>query len=120
MDWTSKLVQLGIPQDLAVRMSPDVGSLPYEPEQFTSLQQLVPVMQSYGFASLDWWSDLVLALEQIIRLLPGFALIGAGAAMAYFLRKVKIGRIPLALIGIIPLGVGTWVILQPFLPAPTV
>ncbi|MHA1852595.1 MAG: hypothetical protein ACTSUF_03700 [Candidatus Heimdallarchaeaceae archaeon] len=115
MNWTEKLIQLGIPQDLAIRMTPDVETLPYRPEQFTSLQQLVPVMQSYGFASLDWWEDLQNILAQIIAIIPGFILVGVGGAMAYFLKNIKIGKIPLALIGIIPIGIGTWMILQPFL-----
>lgn len=118
MDWTERLLQFNIPQDLAVRMTPALNQLPYSPEQFASIQQLVPVMRSYGFEALDWWSDLMLIIQQIIQLIPGFVLIGAGAAMAYFLRNVKIKKIPLALVGMIPLGIGTWVIIQPFLPQP--
>ena len=122
MEWTNKLMQLGVPQELAIRMTPSLETLPYSPEQFTSIQQLVPVMQSYGMASLDWWSDLMAALQLIIGMIPGFVMIGVGGAMAYFLRNVKAGGVPLALIGLIPLGIGTWTILQPLLapPAPGV
>ena len=116
MDWTNKLLQFGIPQDLAVRMSQDLQKIPYAPDQFTSIQQLVPVMKSYEFESLDWWSDLTLVMQQIIALIPGFVLIGVGAAMAYFLRDVKIKKIPLALVGLIPLGIGTYLTVQPFIP----
>jgi len=114
--WTNKLIQLGVPQDMALRMSEDMQRLPYQPEQFSSLQQLASTMESYGFQSLDWWTDLQAILAQIIALIPGFVLLGVGGAMAYFLRNVKVGKVPLALVGLIPLGVGTWIVVQPFLP----
>ena len=116
MNWTNKLIQFGIPQNLATRMSQDLQKIPYIPEQFTSIEQLVPIMRNYGFEALNWWSDLEIIMQQIIQLIPGFVLIGVGAAMAYFLKDVKIKKIPLALIGLIPLGIGTYVTVKPFLP----
>jgi hypothetical protein len=116
MDWTSRLLQFGIPQNLAARMSQDLQEMPYAPEQFSSIQQLVPVMRSAGFESLDWWDDLILIVEQLVKLIPGFVMIGVGAAMAYFLRNVKVSGVPLALVGLVPLGIGTYVVVQPYMP----
>jgi len=118
--WYRKLLELGIPQDLAVRMSPSLQTLPYDPNQFSTIQQLVPVMESHGFQSLDWWEDLQAIIAQIMQMLPGMAILGVGAAMAYFLRNVKIKGIPLALIGLIPMGIGTWMVVEPYLPQPGV
>jgi len=119
MEWTDKLLQFGIPYDLAVTMSQDLQTIPYAPEQFGSIDQLVNVMQEQGFQSLGWWEDLMAQLQKIITLIPGFVLIGAGAVIAYALRNVKAGKIPLGLLGLVPIGIGTWVIITPFLPKTT-
>jgi len=121
MDWTSKLVQLGVPIDLASRMAPDLQArLPHTPDQFTSLQQLESSMRSYGFQALGWWEDLQAILAQIVALIPGFVLIGVGGAMAYFLRNMKVKGVPLALVGLPLIGYGSWMVIQPFLPQPGV
>jgi hypothetical protein len=114
--WTYRLMQFGIPYELATRMSVDMTRLPYGPEQFSSIQQLMPVMQSVGFQALDWWTDLQAILAQIIAMIPAFVEIGVGIAMAYFLRNVKVKNIPLGLVGLVPIGIGTWTLVQPYLP----
>ena len=120
-NWTQKLVQLGVPTDLATRMAPDLQSkLPYQPDQFTSLQQLESSMRSYGMQALDWWTDLQAIISQIIGLIPGFVLIGVGGALSYFLRNMKVKKIPLALVGLPLIGYGSWMVIQPFLPQPEV
>lgn len=117
--WYEKLLQLGIPSNLAERMTPDVAQMPYAPEQFTDLNQLVATMQDEGFQALDWWTDLMAIVQMFIDMIPGILITAIGGAMAYFLRNVKVKGVPLALIGIAPIGIGTWLIVQPFLQ-PTV
>ncbi len=118
MNWTERLTQFGIPYELALRMTPKLNQIPYSPDQFSSMNQLVSVMKSYGFESLDWWTDLQNIIGQIISIIPGALVLGIGAATAYFLRNIKVRKFPLSLIGIIPIGIGTWMIVQPFLPQP--
>ena len=118
MNWTERLKQFGIPCELASRMESNLNQIPYNPEQFSSMNQLVPVMKSYGFESLDWWTDLQNIIGQIISIIPGALVLGIGAGVAYFLRNIKVKKFPLSLIGIIPIGIGTWMIVQPFLPQP--
>jgi len=114
--WYQKLVQLGVPCDLATRMSPALETLPYSPEQFANINQLVEVMQREGFQALEWWDDLI---NLFVGMIPGIVLTVVGGAMAYFLRNVKVKGVPLGLIGLAPMGVGIWLMVEPFLQPTT-
>jgi len=119
MDWYQKLVQLGVPTDLATVMAPDLQQLPYSPDEFTDVRQVVAVARDYGMQSLDWWDDLMAWLQYFLQTLiditPGIILTAAGGALVYFLRNVKVRNIPIGLVGLAPMGYGIWLIAQPFL-----
>jgi hypothetical protein len=118
-NWADKLVSMGIPMGLAARMTTDLNKIPYFPDQFSNIQQLHLVMQKEGLQSLDWWSDFQTIFAQIIGMWPGFLAIGVGTVMSYALKDVKIGKFPLAVIGIVPMAYGAWYVIQPLLPKPT-
>ena len=118
--WENKLLSFGIPQNLATRMSTDLVRLPYDPSQFSSIQQLIPVIQSYGMQSMSWYDDLMIwiqyLMDKLMEITPGIILTAVGGAVTYFLRNVKVKNIPIGLVGLVPLGYGLWLIAQPFLP----
>jgi len=119
ISWENKLLSFGVPLSLAQYMSVDLARLPYDPSQFSSIQELIPVMESYNLQSMDWWADLQTWLQELMAILmqitPGIVLTTIGGAMMYFLRNVKVKKVPMSLIGLIPLGVGVWIIAAPFL-----
>ena len=119
ISWENKLLSFGIPSSLASYMSVDLARLPYDPSQFSSIQQLVPVMEAYDLQGMDWWSDFYTWLEEFMQILmqitPGIVLTIVGGAMTYFLRNVKVKKVPLSLIGLVPLGLGVWLMAAPFL-----
>ena len=120
INWENKLLSFGIPQDLVDRMVPNLVSIPYDPSQFSSIQQLIPVMESYNFQSLDWYDDLMewlqYFMDKLMEITPGIILTAVGGAVTYFLRNVKVKNIPIGLVGLIPMSYGIWLIAQPFLP----
>lgn len=120
INWENKLLSFGIPQHIAERMAVNLVKLPYTPDQFSSIHQLVPVMQQYDFQGLGWWEDFYLWLQQLMQTMmqitPGIILTAVGGGVTYFLRNVKMKGVPIGLVGLIPLGLGLWIIIQPFLP----
>lgn len=119
INWENKLLSFGIPQYIAERMAVSLVKLPYVPDQFSSIQQLVPVMQQYNFQGLDWWEDFYLWLQQLMQTLmqitPGIILTVVGGVIVYALWKKKYRNVPIGLVGLAPMGVGLWMVVQPFL-----
>jgi len=118
-EWYTKLIRLGVRPDIAGRMAFDLRRMPYEPEQFQSMSQLIPIMESEGMQTMDWWNDLQEILGKLMQYftyaIPGLILTAIGAGMAYLGKGIKIKGLPVvSLIGLAPLGYGIWTLVQPF------
>lgn len=107
-------MRLGIPYELAQRMSIDMQNIPYYPEQINNISQLNAVL-THEVTSYSWWDDYVKIFNQIVGLWPGFLILGTGVILTYVLKDVKISKIPLSLIGTVPLLYGTYYIVKPFI-----
>lgn len=119
VSWESKLLGWNIPPQLASRMAVDLGHLPNPPESYVSIFQAVSSLGDQVVA-MDWWSDFWDWVNQTFQLaqqmVPGMILTAGGAAVLWALKGTKIKGIPLGLLGLIPVGLGMWMIMQPFMP----
>lgn len=94
----------------------DVASLGIDTLSITSISQLVPIMKQNGFQTLGWWEDLQLILQQLIASVPAIILMAVGGGLLFFLRNVKVKKIPIGLIGLVPISIGIMNLIQVFLP----
>lgn len=122
MMWEDRLMSFGVPQCLATRMSYDLEASGLDPYSYTNINQLYSDLQGMGFQTYGWWEDLLKFFQDLMtkltQVLPGILITALGIGVAYGLRNIKVKDTSLGLVGLIPIGVGMWMVVQPFLPKP--
>jgi len=131
MDWTSKLVQLGVPENMILESAPNLEAMGLDPRNYNSLQQLYATLKGImihelqqrgkvmqeGSDPLQWLINIIMWIgQQIYSFIAPYAgdiaLIAIGGISLFFLPGLY------KTIGATPVVYGIWDVYNKVNPGP--